>query len=232
MDLSKRIEVVSATRLSKEAFWKSSALGQSLLRMRHLPFVANIHYDNSVGLPTLYNAAIEAQDCEDLVVFVHDDVWIDDYHLNIRLLEAFEQFDIVGVAGNRRVPPQHVGWAFLTSVNDVDDRKYLSGAVAHGDKPFAPIDAWGPPGSCELLDGVFIAVNRKRLIETQTRFDSQFAFHFYDLDFCRSARRAGLKIGTWPIALTHQSHGNYTSEGWTQAEAKYANKWRELGRVG
>lgn len=229
MDISKRIEVVSASRLGKEAFWKTSALGQSLLRMRHLPLVANIHYNNSTGLPQLYNVALEAKDCEDLVLFIHDDVWIDDYHLNIRLIEAFERFDVVGVAGNRRVPPHHVGWAFLRSIQEVDERQNLSGAVAHGERPFSPIDAWGPCGPCELLDGVFIAVNRKRLVETSARFDPQFPFHFYDLDFCRSARRAGLKVGTWPIAITHQSHGNYTSESWTRAEATYASKWREFG---
>lgn len=222
----KKIEVVAATRLSKEEFWSKSALGKSLLRMRHLPLVANVFYSNSLGLPIRYNAALGASDCEDHVLFIHDDVWIEDYHLLIRLQEAFQQFDIVGVAGNRRVPPNHVGWCFLGSAREVEHPSYLSGAVAHGEQAFAKIDAWGQvPAPCELLDGLFIAVARKRLLETSTLFDPQFDFHFYDLDFCRTARKNGLRVGTWPIAVTHQSAGGFGSESWTQAQALYQKKW-------
>jgi len=222
----KSIEVVAATRLGKDEFWSRSALGRSLQRMRHLPIVANIFHANTEGLPTRYNAAIDAADCEDHVLFVHDDVFIEDFHLTTRLADAFAVFDVVGVAGNRRLAPNHVGWQFKDSIHELDDRQHLSGGVAHGTNPFAPIDSWGPsPAPCELLDGLFLAVNRKRLIDTHTRFDPRFRFHFYDLDFCRTARQHGLRVGTWPISVTHQSSGVFGSESWQQANALYQGKW-------
>jgi hypothetical protein len=38
---------------------------------------------------------------------------------------------------------------------------------------------------CELIDGVFFATRRSSLLQNQIKFDPQFTFHFYDLDFCR-----------------------------------------------
>src|SRR6266851_3268613 len=55
------------------------------------------------------------------------------------------------------------------------------------------------PVPCGLLDGLFLAVNTEHVLRSGARFDSQFMFHFYDLDFCRTSRQKGLSLGTWPI---------------------------------
>ena len=34
-----------------------------------------------------------------------------------------------------------------------------------------------------------------------------------------------LRLGTWPICLTHQSGGGFESEAWTAAYDKYVQKW-------
>jgi GT2 family glycosyltransferase len=97
--------------------------------------------------------------------------------------------------------------------------------------PFGPISFFGPvPAACELLDGVFIAAKKEALREKQVAFDTRFDFHFYDLDFCRTARQSGLRLGTWPICLTHQSAGTATPE-WLQAYQVYVEKWGESGTV-
>jgi GT2 family glycosyltransferase len=85
---------------------------------------------------------------------------------------------------------------------------------------------FGPSGmACELLDGVFLAARKSTLLSKELRFDQRFRFHFYDLDFCRSARQKGLALGTAAIALTHQSYGGFTSAGWHQGLAQYLQKW-------
>ena len=59
------------------------------------------------------------------------------------------------------------------------------------------------------------------------RFDPRFQFHFYDLDFCRSAQAARLRLGTWPIALSHASHGtSIQSKAWERSRALYFQKWQ------
>lgn len=57
------------------------------------------------------------------------------------------------------------------------------------------------------------------------RFDERFMFDFYDLDFCRSVERAGLRMGTWPIAITHTSVGQSGSPAWRGSLQTYREKW-------
>ena len=73
-----------------------------------------------------------------------------------------------------------------------------------------------------------MAARASTLQSSGVRFDPQLDFHFYDLDFCRSAEIANLKLGTWPIAITHQSSGGSVhSDAWLRARAFYLKKWQE-----
>lgn len=219
------IGIVSATRLSEQDFWQTSALGISLRRMEHDGRLrARIAFENRRGLPDVYNEQLRSAQSEDILVFMHDDVWIDDYYLADRVLEGLRTFDVLGVAGNRRRAENQAGWAFINTTT-WDDLANLSGAVAHGEAPFGPVTYFGPaPAACELLDGVFLAVNKARLAAAGVYFDPSFDFHYYDLDLCRSARQRGLRLGTWPICLTHKSKGAF-GEKWLEKHAAYLKKW-------
>lgn len=222
------IEIVTATRLSADEFWNSSALGISMRRLSFdNRFSVQVAPSNRAGLAEVYNTRISPANRSQIVVFVHDDVWIDDYFLADRLLAGLEAFDVIGVAGNRRRSPRQRAWHYVSAPGQQQDRDGLSGAIAHGKTPFGRISSYGPaPAECELLDGVFLAARLRTLLDRSVRFDPLFDFHFYDLDFCRSARRAGLRLGTWPICLTHQSIGGaFESAPWLNAHAKYLQKW-------
>jgi GT2 family glycosyltransferase len=223
------IEIVSATRMPETEFWEKSALGLSLRRLkRDTRLVARVAFENTRGLPEIYNARIDAADAQDLLVFVHDDVWIDDYFLAERVIEGLQAYDVIGVAGNRRRLPGQPAWAFVDAKFTWDEKVQLSGAVAHGRNPFGAISFFGPaPADCELLDGVLLAARRSKLTAAGLRFDPRFEFHFYDMDFCRSARAKGLRLGTWPICITHQSGGAFGSEAWREKFDKYLAKWND-----
>jgi GT2 family glycosyltransferase len=210
-------------------FWEKSALGLSLRRLkRDTRLVARVAFENTRGLPEIYNARIDAADAQDLLVFVHDDVWIDDYFLAERVIEGLQAYDVIGVAGNRRRLPGQPAWAFVDAKFTWDEKVQLSGAVAHGRNPFGAISFFGPaPADCELLDGVLLAARRSKLTAAGLRFDPRFEFHFYDMDFCRSARAKGLRLGTWPICVTHQSGGAFGSEAWREKFDKYLAKWND-----
>lgn len=221
------IEIVSATRLNKGDFRKNSALGQSLKRLEDDARIgAFIAFENRSGLPELYNARIESAKSAEILVFMHDDVWIDDYYFADRLLEGLERFDVVGVAGNRRRVDQQCAWAVIDDDFTWDAKENLSGRLAYGNYPFGKIWFYGDaPAPCELLDGVFFATRKATLQQRQIRFDAAFDFDFYDLDFCRTARRQGATLGTWPICLTHQSGGNFDNPRWYEALQRYRDKW-------
>ncbi|MEP7157300.1 MAG: glycosyltransferase [Betaproteobacteria bacterium] len=220
------VEIVSATRLSEEEFWERSALGQSLACFAHDPcFATRISFENKRGLPELYNESIRASAAHDILVFVHDDVWLNDYFLVDRLVESFHAFDVIGVAGNRRRSPRQTAW--FSAGNDLTpDFGNLSGLVGHGQGPLEGAKYFGyAPAACELLDGVFLAAKKSTLVKSNVLFDPRFRFHFYDMDFCRTARQNNLKLGTSRINLTHQSVGDFTSPGWREGSAAYLAKW-------
>lgn len=221
------IDVVTATRLSEADFWSESALGLSLARLKaDSRLKAFPSFANRRGLPEVYNERLTAPDCAEHVLFVHDDVWLDDYFLADRVLEGLGRFDVIGVAGNRRRHPGQPSWAIVDHKLNPEDRQYLSGSVAHGKQPFGPVSTWGTvPAECEVMDGVLLAAKRDTLRDHDVRFDPRFDFHLYDLDFCRTAREKGLRLGTWPICITHQSRGRFGTQEWFESYTKYLEKW-------
>ncbi|MBW8847935.1 MAG: hypothetical protein JF607_23475 [Burkholderiales bacterium] len=223
------IDLVCATRLTADEFWGRSALGLSLRRMAHDDRLKpRVFFENRRGLPVLYNERIAAEDASPVLAFIHDDVWLDDFFFFEHVMAAVHTFDVIGVAGNRRRAPGQPSWAFPTIKFEWDERANLSGVVSHGPSPFGQISAFGPvPAECELLDGVLLAARRDLLRAKQVGFDERFEFHFYDMDFCRSARAAGLRLSTWPIAITHQSEGGFGSNAWLESYKKYLGKWND-----
>jgi GT2 family glycosyltransferase len=226
------IDIISATRLSHDDFLAQAPLGASLKRLAFDKRIrARMAFENRAGLPVIYNSAIDAPQAAEILVFIHDDVWIDDYFFADRIISALENFDVIGPAGNRRRLPRHPSWAFTKVMgNQVlrDSAENLAGAVAHGRAPFGPVTFYGQtPAACELLDGVLLAARRDCLRTHSVRFDPRFDFHYYDLDFCRSARAAGLHLGCAALALTHRSGGDFGSTRWRESYHTYIEKWGE-----
>jgi hypothetical protein len=225
-----RIEIVSATRMSQEDFWKLSALGQSLTRLKGDPhLVSHIAYENKRGLPEIYNERIRANAPDTFLVFIHDDVWLDSHFFSELVRDGCSYFDVMGVAGNRRRISRQPAWYFTKVANGKfvpDEAQYLSGAVSHGALPAGSVSFFGPSiEKCELLDGVLLAARCGKLQEAKVFFDPRFDFHFYDMDFCRTARGAGLTLGTWPLAITHVSAGAFGSDRWIDKQFEYFTKW-------
>jgi hypothetical protein len=134
------IDIVSATRLSESDFWNTAPLGISLRRLVHdRRLVARLTFANRRGLPEIYNARFSAGDSSDMLVFVHDDVWIDDYFLTDHVIEGLRNYDVTGVAGNRRRVQRQPAWAFVDTKWTWDDKAHLTGSVAHGKRPFGRI---------------------------------------------------------------------------------------------
>lgn len=221
------IRIISGTRLSEREFWTTSALGLSLQRLGNDGRLSiQVAFGNRRGLPDLYNPQIASAPADDLLVFVHDDVWLEDGYFRDRLPQGLAQYDVIGVAGNRRRIPGQSSWAFLDNRFTPETTEHLSGAIGHGRQPCGPMSYFGPvPAECELLDGVFMAARAGTLREHDVAFDPRFDFHFYDIDFCRRARQQGLRLGTWPICMTHQSKGGFDNPHWHGKYLEYIAKW-------
>jgi uncharacterized protein (TIGR03032 family) len=219
------LTIVSASRLTAEAFPAESLLGRSLRLPAHQACDTRIHTANREPLGAIYNEALEQLHPESLVVFCHDDVWLGEACLRTPLLEALERFDLVGVAGSRRILPSQPTW-WLQPDGRTWDHPHLLGEIRHGDPGASePIRFGASPAPAMLLDGVFLAARAGTLQAAGVRFDPAFPFHFYDLDLCRSALAAGLRLGVWPLPLIHASPGAAGSTDWQLGLECYRRKW-------
>lgn len=224
-----RIRIVCASRRSTDDFHATTALGRSL-KLYPLPFVElRLFADNTDGLSACYNRALdEARERPAILVFAHDDIHLCDFFWPDRLTEALARFDVVGLAGNRRRVPLQPAWAFTDIQFTPDSVRNLSGIVGHGNA-FPPdiLSIFGAPlQEVKLLDGLFLAARSQVLHEHGIRFDERFDFHFYDLDLCRQAEAAGLRMGTAALSVVHESRGAYGSQSWKIGYLKYIEKWR------
>jgi hypothetical protein len=224
------IVFVCCTRFSQADFLARSAMGRTVRQtFNTYPINLCLFSENSRGLGECYNDAIEAPgDDEDILVFVHDDVYILDYFWMDRLLEGFARFDLLGLAGNKRRVPKQPAWAFINDNFTWDDRAYLSGVVGHGNAFPCPLSVFGPVMQpCKLLDGVLLAAKRKTFTTTGIRFDPQFRFHLYDMDICRQFEAKNLRMGTIALSIIHESGGAFGTPTWRENYEKYLAKWGE-----
>lgn len=233
----KPIRLVCATRKHPDRFIEDTALGRSLKSFQRRPEQQLLLFgNNSLGLSTVYNQALKAAEKDPaILVFIHDDIYLCDLFWTERIYEGLQTFDVIGLAGNTRRVPRQPGWAFTTAVPNLqfDDPRFLSGTVGHGkDLPGDKVAVFGPSKQeCKLLDGLFLAADSEVLNRAGVRFDERFSFHFYDLDFCREVERKGLRMGTWPISVVHQSAGAFGSPGWVEGYEKYLAKYPDSDAV-
>lgn len=225
-----KTRLVIATRETEAGFFSNRATGQSLSGKQVEPFEVRVFAQNSRGLPAVYNDAIrEAQGDDVALVFVHDDVFFLDYFWVERLREGLEQFDLVGLAGNRRRAAGQPAWAFLDTRFTWDARENLSGVIGQGPafKPEAVLNFGPSRQRVKLLDGTLLAIRSRTLRDKGLHFDERFDFHHYDLDFCRQAEVLGLTAGTWDLSIVHQSYGGFLSDAWNASLLRYLEKWGE-----
>ena len=138
---------VCATRLSVADFWLKAPLGQSLTRLQQqgVAFSLELADQNAAPLAALYNRAIAHCAAEQILVFVHDDVRLDDLFITQRLLEGLAVFDVIGVAGNRRLKARQGAWAFAEKMGQWDHAHNLLGGINH-ELPHRPngFNRYGP----------------------------------------------------------------------------------------
>lgn len=231
VDPSLKFRFICATRVNEEQFFHETQLGMSKVFFELPNAELRLFSNNTLPLPVVYNQAVdEAKNDPAVLVFIHDDVTLLDYYWPEHLNEALHQFDIAGLAGNRRRLPRQPSWFFTDDQFTKEFADYGSGRICHS-KTFPParIDFFGTPGvPLKMVDGVFIAVRSETLWSKGLRFDEQFSFHFYDMDFCRTAELLGLSMGIATVSILHGSVGNLNSDEWRLNYNKYLTKWGEV----
>jgi len=212
---------VCATPLSQYKFEKSQ-FNLFLDKFAYKNYT--IVYSNKEGLPKVYNKFFTEDHKGKKIIFIHDDVLIEDLFWQEKLDIAFEKYDIVGLAGSKKIdrsrPP---AWHLMSNKEDI------VGEVAHAYEGKTWTTVFGPTDSRALvLDGLFIAVDVDKALSTNTTFDEDFDFHHYDISFCLRANNNKLKMGVAPIKVVHFGLGDsMNTPEWNSSAARFNLKYNQ-----
>jgi len=215
--------------------WNDTLIASSFydLRMGDRGCYPVFEENNKAGLAEVYNKMIDhaLNQNVDCLILVHDDVILEEEPIP-KLERLFDDYDLVGVAGTSKVELKSPALWHLMGGGFGGGN--LHGKVCHiieeiGSEYGKSHPAYfGPyPRRVVMIDGVFMALNRK-MLESGVRFDEDCPskFHFYDLNYSLSAHLVGLKVGVGDILITHESPGlrEYTDE-WRSGEQYFLNKY-------
>lgn len=226
-----KFEFVSATRKDEDYFWRTAFLAATLRNFENREDVLySIYFENKKSLGAVYNEAIMRSDA-DYIILLHDDVFIFDDLVFDKIEKAHESYDVFGLAG--ALVPCGASPSWMHKSVDLSRDRFLElhekngGEIYHGSIFNNYQSKFGQtPAKAYLVDGLFISINRKKILSSGVLFDEQFDFHFYDLDFSKQVVSSGLRLGIWPIDVIHQSvGGDYFSASWKKMYAKYEDKW-------
>jgi hypothetical protein len=221
--LTDKILLVTATKGS----------GTNLLLNRPLGFFleksgwdarTEIVENNREGLCKVYNRYLTEEYKNKYVIFVHDDVMINDLYFEEKVLSAFEKYDIIGLAGAKScdLSSEHPAWHTMTKRED------MVGEVAHSSQGKTWTTVFGPTDSRALvLDGLFIGVNVNIALEKGLLFDERFDFHHYDITFCLKANELKIKAGVFPLSVIHFGLGDsMNTPEWKESAKKFKEIYR------
>ena len=218
--LTDKIIIVTATK----------GTGSNLLLKRPLGFFleksgwedkTKIIENNTEGLSKIYNKFLTKEYKDKYVIFVHDDVLINDLFFEEKVLMAFEKFDIIGLAGSMScdVASDHPAWHLMS------DRSQHVGEVSHSKDGKTWTTCFGPTDSRALvIDGLFIGVNVNKALETGLLFNELFGFHHYDITFSLEANKLKIKTGVFPLSVVHFGTGSsMNTDDWRESAKKFKN---------
>ena len=180
----------------------------------------------SSGLPFLYNQAAETAASEGrILITVHDDLAIVDLYFWEKIALALDEFSVVGLCGCQTPENEaHTAWFSSTAIpsgqigtclKDSEEAVLTCNLASFGQSPCKSVE----------MDGVFLAFDPAKV---PTRFDPDFRYHHYDVDFTLRAHRGGYRCGTWPIFTVHVSNSGdgYQSRSWRDSSEIFIEKWK------
>ena len=186
-----------------------------------------IHNPNGISISKVYADMMESSDIEaNIIVFIHDDIeflrngWGKEV---LRLFNEHEDYGIIGVAGSAQFDERGAWWNYEKKFGQVlhraEGKSWLTAFSSLLDKDLQEV---------VVIDGLFMAVHRKRISDNFSR-EIEF-FDFYVIYFCLSNYFSKkTKIGvTTNIRLAHNSVGKLKDSWYKNRDIvnkKFGNKF-------
>jgi uncharacterized metal-binding protein len=220
-----KLLIVSCTQAKTEEEFQKLPIYTSLKKQyeANSPNVDfHIFKDNKRGLSECYNEILrDPTNLKKTVLFVHDDVELEDLFLYEKLINS--PYSITGLAGARSFSKQSnkLAWHLASP------KENHVGEVAHISEGRVWTTVFGNTKSRALtIDGLFIACKVKDLLEKGLTFDEEFNFHFYDIAFCLRANQKQVTCGVLPIRVIHHGLGDsMLTHSWEEANSRFKEQY-------
>lgn len=185
-------------------------------------------WDNKDGLSKVYNRKIREHQNSDIeyLVFIHDDVFIDDLKICTKIRTAHEilGYELIGVAGGVNPRAFHkAAWHQLCAVKSL--RGMIFNLMEDGS---LNTSHFGPtPSLVSMIDGVFMAVHLPSILKKGWLFNEAYDFHHYDLASSLDALAKGITVGVYPIHLFHKSAGldSFNHPDWLASNERFVREY-------
>jgi hypothetical protein len=228
----KQVYIVTCTKVKTKEEFAKRPLGKSLSKLEKI-YSSNqlsytVVYNNKEGLSVVYNRFLNNVEHEDkIIVFCHDDLILDTIFLCEHLNKS--PYAVTGLAGacifknESNVPP---AWHLMT------ERDSWFGEVKHIKDGVIFTTQFGKTiGRVKVIDGLFIAVDVNKIINTKARFNETYEFHHYDLAFCMECLKENITVGVMPINVIHYGLGDsMLTRDWEESARKFSNEYSNFSK--
>ena len=222
-----KILLLSNQRTKEEIEWLEKE------GIAHISIVTNPN--NTFTLTQFGNKMIEeSKDEFDYLILMHSDVDLSLKEFVRRLIEVKDKYNIVGMAGTKKLFISQSPLTWFTGSHKYPNDRY--GRITH-DHDGMMYESFFNKEKQDVLDtevmtidGLLMCVDKKTMQNEKARFDEQFTYDFYDLDFCINAQvNTDLKIGVFVQPTIHKSLGKAVlTEEYLIPERKFRAKWNSL----
>ena len=191
-------------------------------------------YDNQLGLPEVYNNAIDELKTsnEDFLVLLHGDVKLDIEQLLRHIDSVKSKYDVIGLCGCSKISISQSPLNWFCGSRPYPDCRW--GCVTHGElgnktSYFSQHSPAISDHEVACIDGLCIVMS-KHAVEIGLRFDETLAkYDLYDSDISFQAiLKYNLKVGVVVRKdLMHYSVGKRIIQPeFLESERKFRDKWK------
>ena len=190
--------------------------------------------NNKLTLTQFGNKAIEeSKDC-DYLILMHSDVDVSIYDFVKQLVNTKDKYDIDGLTGTKKLFLSQSPLTWFTGSHKYPKDRY--GRITHNHDGMM-LESFFNKEKPDVfhtevvtIDGLLMCLNKKTMQNEKARFDEQFTYDFYDLDFCLNIQaNTDLKIGVFVMETIHNSLGkSVLTEEFLVPERKFRAKWNDF----
>jgi hypothetical protein len=191
--------------------------------------ISTSNSDGKKGLCEIYNLSVKEAKYK-YICFMHEDIEIKTNNWGIKIIDAFEhneKLGVLGIAGSSYKAFAPSGWGIGAEKNTevynyLQRFKDLRKLVVHAYLNANQVKY----KEVVTVDGMWFCT--KREIAVANCFDERTfkGFHCYDLDFCFSVGKTNQIAVTFDILLEHFSEGGYNKD-WFFETLKLHRKWEK-----